>query len=178
MDTTGNSLDSIKRTMGGVDESLASKNMAYTINSFGYGSDHDERVLSAISDFKNGDFYYIKNNNLVDQTFLDSLGKLMSVGAKKASVTLIASPQTDITEVSGISWEGSTNTKQKQINVGLITFGMDKSYLAIAEVKTNDQDKLTVVTGYLTYETQSGSHSQEAILSLQQVDSTDLGTVN
>lgn len=166
-DTTGNRLESIKSAMTSIDNSLKEKNMSYSINSFGYGADHDENVLSSISDFKNGDFYYIKNNNLVDQTFLDSLGKLMSVVAKKAKITIIASPQTDITDVSGSSWMDSTNTKQKEINVGLITSGFDKSYLAIAEVKTDDQSQLNVVTGHLIYETQSGSHSKEASLTLQ-----------
>lgn len=32
-----------------------------------------------MSDFKNGDYFYIKNNDLVDQTLLESFGKIISV---------------------------------------------------------------------------------------------------
>ena len=44
-----------------------------------------------MSEFKNGDFYYIKSNEKVDQTFLESLGKLMSFIAKNVGITVIAS---------------------------------------------------------------------------------------
>lgn len=42
------------------------KKIEYSLSTFGYGSSHDEKVLSSISNYKGGDFYYIFNNNLVD----------------------------------------------------------------------------------------------------------------
>lgn len=49
-----------------IDERAKNEGNEYSITSFGYGSSHDEKVLSSMSDIKNGDFYYIANNNLVD----------------------------------------------------------------------------------------------------------------
>ena len=89
-----------------------------------------------MSDFKSGDYYYIKNNDLVDQTFLESLGKLMSVLAQKAIITTVASNYTDIVDVSGRGWLESSNTKHKTLNVGYITSGFNKTYLAIVKVTT------------------------------------------
>ena len=63
----------------------------YSIATFGYGSNHDEEVLSNMANFKNGDFYFIKNNEFVAETFIESLGKLMTVIAKNAQITVIAS---------------------------------------------------------------------------------------
>ncbi len=46
----------------------------YSLHSFGYGDDHDEKILSGISKYKKGCFYYIKDNEFVDECFLDCLG--------------------------------------------------------------------------------------------------------
>lgn len=65
-DTTGNSLNSILEGMKVIDNKLIEKGINYTITTFGFGSNHDEKVLSGISNYKNGEFYYIMNNSLVD----------------------------------------------------------------------------------------------------------------
>lgn len=90
-DTTGHSLDDILSSMTMKDEEMSELNIEYSLTTFGYGANHDEKVLSGMSEFKNGDFYYIKSNEFVDQTFLESLGKLMSVLAKNVGITVIAS---------------------------------------------------------------------------------------
>lgn len=64
------------------------KGMDYKINSFGYGTDHDEKVLSMISSFRNGNFYYIKEIKQVGECFVDCLGYLMSYIAKSAEINL------------------------------------------------------------------------------------------
>lgn len=38
----------------------------YSLSTFGYGQNHDENVLNSMSEFKNGDFFYIKGNEFVD----------------------------------------------------------------------------------------------------------------
>lgn len=43
-------------------------------------------MLSAISDYKNGPFYYIQNNSDVDLILLEALGVLISVAAKDVTV--------------------------------------------------------------------------------------------
>ena len=88
-------------------------NIPYSLTSFGYGEGHDEKVLSGMSEFKNGDFYYIKGNEYVDQTFLEALGKLMSVLTKNVTISVLASEKVDLIDVSGSGWVESTNTKVK-----------------------------------------------------------------
>ena len=38
----------------------------YSIHSFGFGDDHDEKIMTKISQLKNGGFYYIKEYNTLD----------------------------------------------------------------------------------------------------------------
>lgn len=53
----------------------------YTINSFGFGADHDPVLMNDICKVKDGNFYYVEHINSVDEMFIDALGGLFSVVA-------------------------------------------------------------------------------------------------
>jgi len=38
----------------------------YSLHTFGYGNDHDEKLMSNIALLKRGYFYYVENLNTVD----------------------------------------------------------------------------------------------------------------
>lgn len=50
----------------------------YTIYTFGYGNDHDPKLMQKIANSKGGGFYYIKDLNEVNVAFGDAVGGLMS----------------------------------------------------------------------------------------------------
>lgn len=51
----------------------------YTINTFGFGSDHDPELMSGISKLKDGSFFFIEKLDKVDEAFVSALGGLLSV---------------------------------------------------------------------------------------------------
>lgn len=51
----------------------------FTINTFGFGRDHDAAMMNEISNLKDGSFYYIENIKTVDEAFVNALGGLISV---------------------------------------------------------------------------------------------------
>ncbi len=53
----------------------------FTINCFGYGSNHDPDMMNGISKLKDGSFYYVEKLDTVDEMFVDALGGLFSVVA-------------------------------------------------------------------------------------------------
>jgi hypothetical protein len=55
---------------------------AFSIHSFGFGSDHDSELMSSISSLRDGSFYYVEKLNTVDECFIDALGGLFSVVAE------------------------------------------------------------------------------------------------
>ena len=73
-DTCGNSMMDIKKVMEERHKMMQKRGFSYQTHSFGYGSDHDEKVLSMISDTTLGNFYYIKTNKHVDECFIDCFG--------------------------------------------------------------------------------------------------------
>jgi hypothetical protein len=52
---------------------------AFSINCFGFGNDHDDKLLVRLAKLKSGSFYYIEKLNRVNEAFADALGGLLSV---------------------------------------------------------------------------------------------------
>ena len=50
----------------------------YSVNTFGYGSDHEPELMTKLAEEKNGCFYYIEDLTTVDEAFIDCLGLLKS----------------------------------------------------------------------------------------------------
>jgi len=50
-----------------------------SIQSFGFGADHDPVLMNDISKIKDGSFYYVEKLDVVDEMFVDALGGLFSV---------------------------------------------------------------------------------------------------
>jgi len=51
----------------------------YTIHTFGFGNDHDSKLMTSLSDLKDGKFYFVEKLDTVDECFVDCLGGLISV---------------------------------------------------------------------------------------------------
>ena len=60
----------------------------FTIHSFGYGSDHDPNLMSAIAKYKDGNFYFVEKLETVDECFVDAIGGLISVVGQDVTITI------------------------------------------------------------------------------------------
>ena len=50
----------------------------YTINTFGFGNDHDPDLMTHIAGLGDGNFYFIEKYDQIDEAFVDCLGGLMT----------------------------------------------------------------------------------------------------
>eukprot|EP01119_Soliformovum_irregulare_P006544 TRINITY_DN1866_c0_g1_i2.p1 TRINITY_DN1866_c0_g1~~TRINITY_DN1866_c0_g1_i2.p1 ORF type:complete len:479 (+),score=170.11 TRINITY_DN1866_c0_g1_i2:182-1618(+) len=57
-----------------------------SINTFGYGADHDPLLLKGLADASNGSYYFVAKNEDIPEAFADCLGGLVSVAAQNISV--------------------------------------------------------------------------------------------
>lgn len=53
----------------------------FTIHSFGFGTDHDEDLMTKICEIKDGSFYFIKELSTLDEAFCNALGGIISLVA-------------------------------------------------------------------------------------------------
>lgn len=63
-----------------------------TIYTFGFGSDHDGNLLTAISNAANGVYYFINSTEKIAESFADCLGGLLSVVGQNMTLTIEAQP--------------------------------------------------------------------------------------
>ena len=61
---------------------------SFTIHTFGYGKDHDPKLMSSIAKLKDGNFYFIEKLKTVDECFVDAIGGLISVIGKDTTITI------------------------------------------------------------------------------------------
>ena len=61
-----------------------------SVNTFGFGSDHDAKLLKEIADAAEGMYYFIENQDSIASSFADCLGGLLSVTAQNVEFTVEA----------------------------------------------------------------------------------------
>jgi len=59
-----------------------------TINTFGFGSDHDPKLMSDIADLRDGNFYFVEQLDTVDEAFVDCLGGLLSAVGQNVTIKI------------------------------------------------------------------------------------------
>lgn len=63
---------------------------SFTINTFGYGDDHDADLMDNLAKLKDGTFYFIDKVDDVGECFADCVGGLISVVAKSGVISVLA----------------------------------------------------------------------------------------
>jgi len=73
-----------------VKDSIDELNMKdnFTMHTFGYGNDHDPKLMTGIADLADGNFYFVEELNTVDECFVDCLGGLISSIAKDVEIQI------------------------------------------------------------------------------------------
>ena len=179
-DTEGGSLKSLEKMMKEKDEILRNKKMSYKIHNFGYGINHDEEWLSFISNFKDGKFYYIEKDEMIQECFIDCLGGLLSTIATKSKINLFLDKNCKFVNKYGESWKDKTNKEIGIINVDTIISDMDKDFMAEIEISDipKDKKKIKIAFAILSYNTDKGKSSKTVNLFLDITEDNDLGDVN
>ena len=57
------------------------KSSAFSVHTFGYGSDHDPKLMKNIADLRDGNFFFIEKYDTLDEAVANCMGGLFSVVA-------------------------------------------------------------------------------------------------
>lgn len=104
-----------------------------SINSFGFGDECNEDLLSVIADRCGGLFYYVDDDEDLDDMFVDCLGRIVSVLGQKAKVEIklelqAAFPEIRFSKTFGDEWKGDSEIV-REVDIGYIIAGSSKSYV-------------------------------------------------
>ena len=115
-----------------------------TVNTFGFGNDHDPQLMTEIADLRDGNFYFIKELNTVDEAFIDCLGGLVSSIAQNIQIK-IQPEQSDIlqgVEIAQAYGDSTMWTKQEGAYTTKMTnliCGQQKDYVLELKLPINKQ---------------------------------------
>jgi hypothetical protein len=114
----------------------------YTIHTFGYGNDHDFKLLNSISDLKNGGFYYIQKFDNIAEAFANCHGELISVLFESIQVTLETQACSAPFKLKKVFSDSGDNS----FKVNSILKGMKKEVIFIIELEFCEfqQDELCI----------------------------------
>jgi hypothetical protein len=124
----------------------------FTINTFGYGSDHDPKMMSALSDLKDGSFNFIDKLDMVDEIFVDCLGGLISVVAQNVKICIEANtedhflPGIRIQKAYGIDGFWKEKEQGKRYEAEILQLIAGKKYEYIFEVFIPKLENLNTAT--------------------------------
>lgn len=133
-----------------------------SINSFGFGDECDEDLLSTIADQCGGLFYYVDDDEDLDEMFIDCLGRIVSVLGQRARLEVKlqvtkAFPEIRFTKTYGDHWTGDSEIS-RVIDIGYIIAGSTKSFVFKVSLPFNknydydEQESITFVEARLTAE--------------------------
>lgn len=110
----------------------------FTLHSFGFGSDHDEELMTKLCEVKDGAFYYIKELSTLDEAFCNALGGIISVVANEVIIKLNNVAKNivqgvKIKKVYGKMWEKISDTEYK-IKILQLMSGITKDFVFELEI--------------------------------------------
>ena len=118
-------------------DDFARTNAEYTLHTFGYGDDHDAKLMQSMAERKAGNYYFVNDIKRVDECFFDCLGMVTTSLATKGRLTLKLLPTSFYPEIRVVRTFGSYLTKKSdnevEIAIENIYAGIKKNYLLEVE---------------------------------------------
>ena len=119
----------------------------FSINCFGYGEDHDSKLMKEIAALKDGNFYYIESLPVVRNCFLDALGGLASIICEDVKIAIeLHVEETRISNIEILKTYGSQWTipgelgnkllarSKRVINIGHLLSGTRRDFVFLIRI--------------------------------------------
>ena len=151
--------------------------LSFTLNTFGYGYDHDPKIMTKLASLRDGSFFLVEDYNKVGEYFVAVLGGCISAISKNCELNVkLLNNYCKIVKIFGKNNLYSHELKDNSFSTKMLQFISGKEYTYVFEVKLdeskikpgdnlfevtfkyediNDQSTKTVTTNY-KYEIQEG----------------------
>lgn len=112
--------------------------LEFTIHTFGFGDDHDSKLLSDIAKFRGGNFYYIQDLEKINECFVNAFGGLLSIVGRDAQLQVkLEKSHPHLQELSDLKWLKpygdfwvlNEQTNNYEIQIQNLMNGMKRDYV-------------------------------------------------
>jgi hypothetical protein len=105
------------------------------LNTFGYGYDHDTKIMNRLANLRDGSFYLVEDYNKVGQYFVSVLGGCISMISKNVQLELkILNEKCKIGKIFGVNNLYSHELTDFTFKNKLLQFICGKEYTTVLEI--------------------------------------------
>ena len=109
--------------------------LSFTLNTFGYGNDHDAAIMNKLANLRDGSFFYVENYSKISEYFVSILGGCVSVISQKLDLKLsILNKNCKIIKVYGEDKLFSHESNEEFFKTTLLQFISGKEYTFVLEI--------------------------------------------
>ena len=110
-------------------------NLSFTLNTFGYGYDHDPKIMNKLANIRDGSFFLVEEYNKISEYFVSVLGGCVSVVSKKCDLNVhLLNTKCKIVKIFGEKNLFSYDLKDDFFKTTLLQFIYGKDYTFVLEI--------------------------------------------
>ncbi len=116
------------------------ENLTFTLNTFGYGNDHDPKIMNRLANIRDGSFFYVEDYKKVSEYFVTVLGGVVSVISTNVKIDVkLLNSSCEIIKVFGEDNLYSHNLMPHIFKTELLQLVCGKEYTFVLEIKINEK---------------------------------------
>ena len=114
-------------------------NLSFTLNTFGYGYDHDPKIMNKLANLRDGSFFLVEDYNKVGEYFVSVLGGCISMISKNAQLDVkLINDDCKIVKIFGENNFYSYELKDFLFSTKMLQFISGKEYTFVLEIKVDE----------------------------------------
>ena len=115
-------------------------NLSFTLNTFGYGYNHDPKIMNRLANIRDGSFFFVEDYKKVAEYFVTVLGGCVSVISKKADLEVkLLNNNCKILKIFGVDNLYSYELKPEFFKTTMLQFICGKEYTFVLEVNFDEK---------------------------------------
>ena len=115
------------------------ENLSFTLNTFGYGYDHDPKIMNKLANLRDGSFFLVEDYNKVGEYFVSVLGGCISMISKNAQLDVkLINEKCKIVKIFGANNLYSYDLKDFLFTTKMLQFITGKDYTFVFEIEIDE----------------------------------------
>jgi len=115
--------------------------LCFTLHTFGYGYDHDPKIMNKLASIRDGSFFLVEDYNKVAEYFVSVLGGCISVISNKADLNVkLLNDKCKIVKTFGEDNLYSYELKPSYFKTSMLQFICGKEYTFVLEININEKN--------------------------------------
>ena len=116
-------------------------NLSFTLNTFGYGYDHDPKIMNKLANIRDGSFFLVEDYKKVSEYFVSVLGGCVSVISKKVDLCAqILNKKCKMVKIFGEENLYSYELKPNFFKTSMLQFICGKEYTFVLEINIDEKE--------------------------------------